>query len=85
MEECDELHGEVRGQARMIPRGDRDGQGVGEVERGSPACAVGDSESEPQRRLQSQAGLPEAGEDEGERASTPSYGVYTARERCQVA
>jgi hypothetical protein len=29
LEECDELHGEIRGKARAVPRGDRDGQGVG--------------------------------------------------------
>jgi hypothetical protein len=29
MEECDELHGAVRSQARVVPRGGTDGQGLG--------------------------------------------------------
>jgi hypothetical protein len=29
VEQCDELHGEIRGQGRDVPRGATDGQGVG--------------------------------------------------------
>jgi hypothetical protein len=55
MEECDELHGAVRSQARVVPRGGTDGQGLGGTERGDASRAVGDGEGQPQRGLQDQA------------------------------
>ena len=65
MEESDELRGEIRGQARAVSRGDRDGQDLGDVERGGAPRPVGDSKSDPQRRLQDQENLQKAGKDGG--------------------
>ena len=65
MEESDELRGEIRGQARAVSRGDRDGQDLEDVERGGAPRPVGDSKSDPQRRLQDQENLQKAGKDGG--------------------
>ena len=61
MEEGDELRRKILGQARAVPRGGGDGQGVGSVERGTAARTVGNGKGKSQRRLQDQEGLQEAG------------------------
>ncbi len=48
-----------------FPEGDRDGQDLGDVERGGAPRPVGDSKSDPQRRLQDQENLRKAGKDGG--------------------
>ncbi len=48
-----------------FPEGDRDGQDLGDVERGGAPRPVGDSKSDPQRRLQDQENLHKAGKDGG--------------------
>jgi hypothetical protein len=65
METGDQLRRALHGQARGVPRGTTYWQDLGDMERGTAPCPVGEGRGQPQGRLQNQKDLQEAGEEEG--------------------